>query len=165
MDLRVDQVVQLLGPVGVDVRKDCVLLEGAVAIAHREETAAEVVVGFTEIGFQSNRLSKRLDCVVQAIQLEQRLAHVVRRVCVARFQRRELAEDLDGFVKFLRTQIPRAESFVSNGVIGSQANRSLVRLDLVISLAPVAIDESERVIRIGGVVRIEFDRLDRKSVV
>ena len=43
--LRIDQRVELLGPIGVDVCEDCVLLEGGVAVAHREESLAEIVVG------------------------------------------------------------------------------------------------------------------------
>src|SRR5713226_4697461 len=44
-------------------------------------------------------------------------------------------------------------------VIGLETNGLFVRLDLVVKLARVAIGQSQRVVSIGGVVRIEFDRL------
>ena len=52
--LRIDQRVELLGPVGVDVCEDCVLLERGVAVAHGEERFAEIVVGFAVIRLQTD---------------------------------------------------------------------------------------------------------------
>src|SRR6185369_11855980 len=53
-DLRVDQRVELLSPVRIDVGENCVLLESGVAIAHRKQAFAEVVVGLAVIRFQAD---------------------------------------------------------------------------------------------------------------
>ncbi len=51
------------------------------------KTLAEIVVGLSKIGLQSDRLPKRFERLVQAVQLQISFAHVVRRDRIAGLQR------------------------------------------------------------------------------
>ena len=62
-------------------------------------------------------------------------------------------------LNFFERQITRAQPFICDDVIGPLSNRLLVGLNLFVGLAPITIDQAERVISVGRVVRIESDRL------
>jgi hypothetical protein len=56
--LRIDQVVELFSPVLVQILQDDVLLDRPVAIALGQQDLAQIVIGLSEIGLQTDGLPK-----------------------------------------------------------------------------------------------------------
>ena len=52
--LRIDEVIQSLSPVLIQVLQNVVLLQGRIAISHRQEALPQIVVGPSEIELQTN---------------------------------------------------------------------------------------------------------------